>query len=261
MTTSDGYILKMFRIPHGKDTDEPDLNRPPLLIQHGIFDSADFVVMHGPTNSPAFYLANQGYDVWVSNSRGNKYSRKHKTLNPDKDKEFWDFSFEEMVLDDKANIEFVRDKTGFKKITYIGHSQGTSQMYAALSTENQWFEDRLALYASLGSVTRLDHMTSELLTLLISEADTAIPIFEDLGIYEMFPSDYLTKPSFVLVCGTLPWVCKFGNKLIADADPRVDSTLDARIYFGHFPSGSSLKCLIHYTQIYKAKKFQKYDDR
>ena len=75
----------------------------------------------------------------------------------------------------------------------------------------------------------------------------------------MFPSNYVTSPSFILLCGTLPWVCQFGNALIADADPRVDSTLDASIYFGHFPSGSSLKCLEHYAQLYHSKKFQMYD--
>ncbi len=41
-------------------------------------------------------LANIGYDVWLGNNRGNKYSRSHISLNPDKDKNFWDFSFHEM---------------------------------------------------------------------------------------------------------------------------------------------------------------------
>lgn len=62
--TSDGYILKAFRIPHGKNQDSNE-KRPAVIFQHGILDSADFGVCHGPELSPAFYLANLGYDVWV----------------------------------------------------------------------------------------------------------------------------------------------------------------------------------------------------
>lgn len=42
--------------------------------------------------SPAFIIANQGYDVWLGNSRGNKYSRTHVTKSADSI-DFWDFSW------------------------------------------------------------------------------------------------------------------------------------------------------------------------
>ena len=232
--------------------------RPAILIQHGILDSADFVVAHGPDQSPAFYLANSGYDVWIANSRGNKYSRQHTTLNPDKDAKFWDFSFFDMIEDYKANIDFVRAQTGQNKIAVIGHSQGTSSMYSGLSTQNDWFKERVSIFISLGSVTRLDHLTSELLKFII-EVPIALDTIKLLHIHEMFPSDYLTKPTFILLWGTVPQICKFGSKIIADADPTVDSTEWARIYFGHFPSGASTKCLEHYSQIFMAKKFQNFD--
>lgn len=39
-----------------------------------------------------FMLADAGFDVWLTNARGNTYGRAHTYLDPDRDKEFWQFS-------------------------------------------------------------------------------------------------------------------------------------------------------------------------
>ena len=58
---------------------------------------------------------NQGYDVWLGNSRGNRYSTGHLTLDPIKDaEEYWDFDFVEMGLYDvPANVDYILRETSF----------------------------------------------------------------------------------------------------------------------------------------------------
>ena len=51
-------------------------------------NSADIWVM-AQEKSIAFMLAEQGYDIWLGNSRGSKYSRRHETLNADTDDAYW----------------------------------------------------------------------------------------------------------------------------------------------------------------------------
>jgi len=56
-------------------------------------------------------LSENGFDVWVGNSRGNKFSWFHKSLNPDVDREYWDFDFDEMgKFDNPSVIEYILKK-------------------------------------------------------------------------------------------------------------------------------------------------------
>jgi len=89
--------------------------KKPVLLMHGIFAS-DFVWTAGPTNSSlAYILADQGYDVWLGNSRGNTYSRKHSTLNPEEE-EYWSFSWDELgKYDIPAIVDYILEKNGEKK--------------------------------------------------------------------------------------------------------------------------------------------------
>ncbi len=116
----------------------------------------------------AFILANLGYDVWLGNNRGNKYSKNHKNISI-KEKKFWDFSFHEMGLYDlPAIIDYIRTTTGVEKITYIGHSQGTTQMFAGLSLKNDYYSKILNVFTALGPVTNLENIGSSFLKKLAS---------------------------------------------------------------------------------------------
>lgn len=73
--------------------------------------------------SLGYMLSDLGYDVWMGNARGNRYSKNHTSLNSDY-MEFWDFTFHEMgKYDLPANIDYILSKTGYDQLHYIGHSQ------------------------------------------------------------------------------------------------------------------------------------------
>lgn len=163
-----------------------------------------------------------------------------------------------MIEDYKSNIEYVRMKTSQEKIAFIAHSQGTTTMWAAMSHQPEWFSERIAVFIAIAPIAQLQHMQSSLLKFLASNS-FALDTFKFLKINEVFPADYLSKAIFKTLWGFIPQICQFNFKLIADADPNVDSVEDARVYFAHYPAGTSRKCLEHFLQIYNAKKFQNFD--
>ena len=144
VTTSDGYVLAVYRLPHGRSsvggvgigvgiggsTRSP--RRPPVLLQHGLLDSSAAWVLNAPDSSLGFVAADAGFDVWLGNSRGNAFSRNHTGLDP-ATPAFWDWSFDEMAgYDLPAVTAYILRATGAATLAYVGHSQGSTQMFAAL---------------------------------------------------------------------------------------------------------------------------------
>lgn len=99
--------------------------------------------------SLAFWLVDHGYDVWLTNIRSN-YDAGHTHFGRD-DPRFWAFGLKELALDLKDVVEFICEATGFARLAYIGHSQGSGSMYAALSPGLcPELGDRLSVFVALG---------------------------------------------------------------------------------------------------------------
>jgi len=60
-------------------------------------------VFHHEEVAPAYVLARQGYDVWIGNNRGTRFSLGHTTLD-NKKKPYWEFDWEEMGTKDTPKV-------------------------------------------------------------------------------------------------------------------------------------------------------------
>ena len=97
-----------------------------MFLQHGLLaSSADWVVM-GPDHGLAFILADQGYDVWLGNYRGNTYSSEH--VRGRMDGKYWHFSWDEMARYDLPTmLHHMMEASGQDTFFYVAHSMGRPQ--------------------------------------------------------------------------------------------------------------------------------------
>ena len=262
VTTEDGYKLKIFRIPGDKNENIPDEKRntfPPVLLQHGIFDSSDGWVCNGEEHSIAFVLAKNNFDVWLSNSRGNKYCKSHEKYNS-QNYEFWQFSFNEMGLYDiPAVIKYIKEKNkSNEKIIYFGHSQGTTSMFSGLIQKYDFYKENIKLFVALAPIARLNHLDSTLLSIL--SKISMHKLLNQIELLEICPNSEGTQKVLNFMDKYANGLTNFVLGLISDEDSKQCNDKNAMsVYLNHYPCGCSLKCLIHFIQIIDNKKFVFFD--
>ncbi|KAF7831729.1 triacylglycerol lipase 2-like [Senna tora] len=241
VTTQDGYILSMQRIPVGQSRGSLG-NRPPILLQHGLFMDGITWLLLPPSRSLAFLLADNGFDVWLANTRGTKYSHKHTSLAPN-DSAYWDWSWDELVAYDlPSTFQYVHQQTR-QKLHYIGHSQGTLIALAAFSKYQ--LSNMLRSAALLSPIAYVSQMTSPLARNaaenFIAESLYKLGIFEfDLrgGAVVNFLRDLCKKPGIdctnLLTSFTGPNCC---------LNPSI-----VNIFLDHEPQSTATKNMIHLSQ-------------
>ena len=102
---------------------------------------------------PFINLVFVGFDVWLGNNRGNKYSKKSIHHGPNSTK-FWDYSIDDFAWHDIPDtIQYIINATKAASISYVGFSQGTAQAFAALSIHPQ-LNEKVNVFIALAPAMR-----------------------------------------------------------------------------------------------------------
>lgn len=254
--TSQGYILNVHRIPRAKNG--KNVSKHAVILYHGLADSTLSWTIRGPSKSLSYFLADSGYDVWMPNSRGNKFSKEH-TQYKTNSKEFWNFSFHEIAQYDlPAIIDYIKKVKGNDtKIAYIGHSMGTSVIFATLSLRPE-YNDQLTVGIAMAPAVFLSNMESQLRS-KEAEINDAVRAALALHSYEFPNREDLNRISSIcrikfiqdLLC------MKVVFDTIGKNEDQLNSTF--QLIMSRIATSGSLKTLVHYVQLVKTGRFQQFD--
>ncbi|XP_061709900.1 lipase 3-like [Cydia pomonella] len=241
--TEDGYVLTLMRIPN---------DGPVVFLMHGVFGSADDFLLSGPDSSIAYFLAREGYDVWLGNARGSKHSRRHQYLTTSSAK-FWDISWHEIgYYDLPAMIDYTLNKTGQIKLRYIGFSQGTTCFWV-MASERPAYNEKVSLMIALAPIGYLYNIKSPFARVL-----HLIPI-----IINIFSSSVGSKLYMRRMCGGKgsmeSLLCQYVVIFVAGFNLAHLNITYLPAVLSHSPTSASVKQCVHYAQGIVSGKFRRFD--
>lgn len=264
VTTRDGFILSLQRIPHGRAQNATAHGQPakprrtPVLLQHALFFSSFDWVLNRPDQSLPYLLADAGFDVWLGNVRGNSLSRHLRYTRADK--EFWDYSFQQITEYDLPDtIDFVLNRTGQNKLFYVGHSIGAGALFGLLS-EKPHYNEKILLFSAMAPAVKYRNMKSDIRHLFT-------PINQIAALAGLFGSyDFMSRGGMVSFLGTTvcrSWaikpVCKMVINGICGPPSHDFNETRLAVFLSHTPAGTSYKNMIHIGQVLKTGRFRKFD--
>jgi len=250
VVTEDGYILEMKRIPGANKCGLK--GKKPVFLQHGMTSSDHVFLLNSNENALAYVLADRCFDVWLGNSRGTTYSRRHVTLNPEEEA-YWDFAWDEMArYDIPANIDYILNATGEEKLVYVGHSLGCTLFYIAM-IEHPHLNDKIELMFSLAPAASMANLSNNL-RFMASAIEPIRLLLSWTGslVYADCQSPTLTQ--FMNICGHFDICLMFGAHVFFDIFGHSTTFTQKTINSlgGHYPSGASFQVMMQFLQNYNS---------
>ncbi|KAI9822177.1 MAG: cholesterol esterase [Phylliscum demangeonii] len=261
--TADGYLLGVHRLGWRRGEERMKVNSGPgslkkkvVYLHHGLLMNSEvWVCVTEIERCLPFQLVEKGYDVWLGNNRGNKYSKKSIDRSPASAR-FWNFSMDEFAFHDIPNtIAYVLETTAQASLSYIGFSQGTAQAFASLSIHPK-LNDQIDVFIALAPAMAPRGLNNGIVNSLIKASPEVI--FLAFGRRSILKSTtmwqtFLYPPIFVRIIDMcISFLFGWQTKNIAP-----HQKLAA---YPHLYSFTSTKSIVHWFQIIRNQTFQMYDD-
>ncbi|XP_070073656.1 lipase 1 [Drosophila takahashii] len=252
VVTRDGYILDIFRIPSSQKCKWRGI-KPVVFLQHGLTCSADTFLMTGPKTGLPFMLVDICYDVWLSNCRGIRYSRRHTRLKSSEE-EYWGFSWHEMGTEDlPAQIDYILTYTQQSGLHFVGHSQGCTTLMVLLSMRPE-YNEKIKTATLLAPAVFMQNSQSQ----MINQFEGIIMSMKDC---DFFGHNNVMRFLITIIC-KLAKMKRFCTTLymMSSAKPSryMNETIIPIVLSTH-PAAISSRQPKHFLQVRRAGKFQLYD--
>lgn len=260
VVTDDGYFLTLFRISAKKQQIRDATVKPAVFLMHGLLGSADDWLLMGPGKSLAYLLADAGYDVWLGNARGNKYSRRHTSKHPALN-DFWQFGTDEVALHDlPAMIDYVLKTSGQEKLHYVGHSQGTTAFFA-LAADFPAYNEKIISMHALAPMAYMKNARSPFIRMVAPTSPFQARLRRLVGRGAFTPSAELISAVGGDMCAAeigCKSVCSNVNFVMSGISIAGVSAVAAAAVVAHLPAGGSVRSIEQYGQAVTSGEFTKY---
>lgn len=261
--TGDGYLLGVHRLGWRRGEEDQRVNAGPgsvekkvVYLHHGLMMNSEvWVCLTEQERCLPFVLVEQGFDVWLGNNRGNKYSKKSLHHSP-ADIPFWNFSMDQFAFHDIPDtIDYILTTTKQPSLSYIGFSQGTAQAFATLSI-HPTLNDKVDVFVALAPAMAPPGLASGIVASFVKSSPEVL--FLAFGRRAILGS--ATMWQALLYPGIFTYFIDKSLKFLFNWSTKNITAHQKLAAYPHLYSFSSVKTVVHWFQIIRNGTFQMFDD-
>ena len=214
----------------------------------------------------AYRLFKEGYDVFLANTRGNPYSRRHTELSPDEDSKFWKWTFHEIAkYEIPAIVRRVCKISKQEKIWYIAHSQGTLLIFANQEAGDAETRERLHGIIALAPILSLKNVKGAWRSLVAPFKSLVTNQLVNLDC-EFLQKTKGTRFLAKLVRDTPELIKTWGTSIAQDFAFHTVNFNHKRyvqdrlkVFISHTPCGTSFRNVVHFGQNIGHERMARFD--